>query len=100
MILVMGSFRESIQDLRRNVEIVSRKQVAFDEIKIALRTSSELAGENVVKDGGVEVGAMLGEELEFGARAEHSLTIFSLKNFRKEFANIEEDMDVGSTACA
>jgi len=58
MILVMGSIRESIQDLRRNVGIVSREQVAFDEIKIALRTSSELAGENVVKDGGAEVGAM------------------------------------------
>ena len=58
MILVMGSIRESIQDLRRNVGIVSREQVAFDEIKIAFRTSAELAGENVVKDGGVEVGAM------------------------------------------
>ena len=44
--------------MRRNVGIVSREQVAFDEIKIALRTSSELAGENVVKDGGAEVGGM------------------------------------------
>ena len=58
MILVMGSIRESRQDLRRNVGIVSREQVAFVEIKIALRTSSELAGENVAKDGGIEVGAI------------------------------------------
>jgi len=35
--------------------------------------------------------------LTFGARDEQSLTIFSLKNLRKELAKVLEEMEVGST---
>ena len=63
MIVVIGRIRESRQDLRRNVGIVSSEQVAFDEIKIAFRTSLGLARENSTKPGGVEVGGKCGKEL-------------------------------------
>ena len=52
MILVMGCIKESRQDLRRKVGIVSRQQVALEDVRIALRTSSELDGEKMVRDGG------------------------------------------------
>ena len=41
MILVIGRIRESRQDLRRKVGMISREQVALDDIKIAFRTSLE-----------------------------------------------------------
>ena len=94
----MGSIKESRQDLRRKVGMVSREHVAFDDIKIAFLTSSGLAGGNVAKDGGIERGALWGEESIFGTREEVSLIILSLKNLRKELANVEEDTEVGSTA--
>jgi len=56
MILVIGRIRESRQDLRRKVGIISREQVALDEIKIAFRTSLEVARENSAKTGGIEEG--------------------------------------------
>ena len=56
MILVMGSIKESRQDLRRKVGIISREQIAFDERRIAIRTSAGLAEEKVVKGGGIGVG--------------------------------------------
>ena len=43
MIVVIGSIRESIQDLARKVGIITREQVALDEIKIAFRTSLQVA---------------------------------------------------------
>ena len=97
MILVIGRIRESRQDLRRKVGIISREQVALDEIKIAFRTSLEVARENSAKTGGIEEGERWGEELTFGTRDEHSLIISSLKNLRKEAARVEEEMEVGST---
>jgi len=54
--LVMGVMRESRQDLRRKVGIVSREQVALEDIRMARRTSSWLVGEKVLKDGGLEEG--------------------------------------------
>ena len=56
MILVIGRIRESRQDLRRKFGILSRQQVALDEIKIAFRTSLEVARENSAKTGGIEEG--------------------------------------------
>ena len=58
MTLVIRRIRESGQDLRRKVEIISREQVAFDEIKIAFRTSLEVARENSEKTGGIEEGGI------------------------------------------
>ena len=56
MMLVMGVMRESRQDLRTKVRIVSREQVALEDIRMARRTSSWLVGEKVLKDGGLEEG--------------------------------------------
>jgi hypothetical protein len=97
MILVIGVVKESRHDLRRKVGITSREQVALDDIKIAFRTSSELAGEKLERHGGISVGEIWGEEVKFGAREEHSLLILSLKKLRKEFAKCEEDKELGST---
>ena len=97
MILVIGRIRESRQDLRRKVGIISKEQVAFDEIKIALRTSLEVARENSSKAGGIEGGGKWGDKFVFGTKDEQSLIIFSLKNLRKEAARVEEEMEVGST---
>src|SRR6267154_6070816 len=79
MILVMGVIRESRQDLRRKVGMISREQVALDDIRIARRTSSWEVGEKVLKDGGLEVDGRLGEEVEFGVREDDSIVILSLK---------------------
>ena len=80
MILVIGRIKESRQDLRRKVGIISREQVAFDEIKIAFRTSLEVARENSDKTGGIEDSGKWGEELTLGTRDEQSLIIFHWKN--------------------
>ena len=56
MTLVMGVMKESRHDLRRKVRIVSRKQVALEDFRMARRTSSWLTGEKVLKDGGMEAG--------------------------------------------
>ena len=56
MVLVMGVMIESRHDLRSKVGIVSREQVALEEIRMARRISSWLVGEKVLKDGGIEVG--------------------------------------------
>ena len=97
MIFVIGRIRESRQDLRRKVGIISREQVAFDDIKIAFLTSLEVARENSAKTGGIEEGGKWGEDLTSGTKDEQSFIIFSLKNFRKEVAKVEEEIEVGST---
>ena len=56
-----------------------------------------MAGENSDKTGGIEEGEKWGDKLLFGTKDEQSLIIFSLKNFRKEVAKIEEEIEVGST---
>jgi len=44
------------QDLRRHVGMKSREQVALEEERTALRTSSKVAGVKVDKAGGQESG--------------------------------------------
>src|SRR2546425_1141 len=56
MMLVIGVIRESRQDLRRKVGMVSREQVALEDIRMACRTSSWLVGEKVLKGGGLQEG--------------------------------------------
>ena len=56
MMLVIGVIRESRQDLRRKVGMVSREQVALEDIRMACRTSSWLVGEKVMKDGELDEG--------------------------------------------
>jgi len=45
IMLVIGSRRESRQDLSRKVGMISRSQEAFDDLRIAILTSSVDAGE-------------------------------------------------------
>ena len=56
MMLVMGLMRESTQNLRRKVGIVTREQVALEDIIMAWLTSPWLFREEVLKDGRLEVG--------------------------------------------
>ena len=52
--VVMGRRKASRHDLRRDVGIRSREQVASEEDSMADRTSSIVAGENVEREGGGE----------------------------------------------
>ena len=61
MMLVIGSRRESRQDFRRNVGIISRAQEAFEDLRIAVLTSSMLAGEKDERQGGTICGVVCGE---------------------------------------
>jgi len=45
IMLVIGSRRESRQDLSRKVGMISRSQEALDDLRIAILTSSVHAGE-------------------------------------------------------
>ena len=56
-----------------------------------------MARENSAKTEGIEEGRKWGEEFAFWTKDEQSLIIFSLKNFRKEVAKVEDEIDVGST---
>ena len=57
MMLVMGSKRESRQDLRRKVGMISRPQEAFEDLRIVIFTSSGVAGENDEREGGTNSGS-------------------------------------------
>ena len=59
----IGRIRESRQDLRRKVGIISREQVALDENRIAFRTSLEVARENSGNTGGIEEDGKWGEDM-------------------------------------
>ena len=54
MRVVMGRRKASRHDLRRDVGIRSREQVASEEDSMADRTSSIVTGENVEREGGGE----------------------------------------------
>jgi hypothetical protein len=95
--VVIGWIRELRQDLRRKVGMVSRVQDALDDMRMACRTSSELAGEKLSSLGGGKSGAICGEEFVLLGREEHSLVIFWSKNWRKELASEEGEMKLGST---
>ena len=55
IMLVMGSKRESRQDLIRKVGMISRAQEALEDLRIAALTSSVLAGEKDERRGGTRV---------------------------------------------
>ena len=57
MMVVMGSKRESRQDLRRKVGMISRQQEALEDLRIAIFTSSGVAGENDEREGGTNGGS-------------------------------------------
>ena len=52
MMLVIGSRRESRQDLSRKVGMISRAQEEFEDRRIAVLISSMLAGEEDKRQGG------------------------------------------------
>ena len=76
IMLVMGSKRESRQDLIRNVGMISRAQEALEDLRIAALTTSLLAGEKDERLGGTRGGSMCGETLLLEVKAEQSLVIF------------------------
>ena len=63
IMLVIGSRRESRQDLSRKVGMISRSQEALEDLRIAVLTSSVLAGEKDDKRGGIRGGSVWGETL-------------------------------------
>ena len=63
IMLVIGSRRESRQDLSRKVGMISRSQEALEDLRIAVLTSSVLAGEKDDKRGGIMGGSVWGETL-------------------------------------
>ena len=63
MMLVIGSRRESIQDLSRKVGMISRAQEEFEDRRIAVLTSSMLAGEKDERQGGTIGGVVGGEAI-------------------------------------
>ena len=73
--------------------IVSREQVALEDIRIARRTSFCEAGEKELKDRGLEVDGRWGEEVGFGVSEDDSLVILSLKKSRNELAKHDEDIN-------
>ena len=63
IMLVMGSKRESRQDLIRKVGMMSRAQEALEDLRIAALTSAMLAGEKDERQGGTRGGSICGETL-------------------------------------
>src|SRR6187399_3772766 len=61
IMLVIGSMRESRQDLSRKVGMISRAQEEFEDLRIAVLTSSMLAGEKDERQGGTIGGVVCGE---------------------------------------
>jgi len=61
MMLVIGSRRESRQDLSRKVGMISRAQEEFEDRRIAVLTSSMLAGEKDERQGGTTGDVVCGE---------------------------------------
>ena len=56
--LVMGMIRESRQDLSKKVGMMSRVQEALEDLRMAAFTSSGLAGEKLVRQGGTRGGSI------------------------------------------
>ena len=65
IMLVIGSSRESRQDLSRKVGIISRSQEALEDLRIAILTSSVLAGEKDERRGGARTGSMWGRRCDW-----------------------------------
>ena len=59
MIVVIGGRRQSIHDFRRIVGMISREHVEFEDERMALRTSSMVAGGKSERGrGGMEGGGL------------------------------------------
>lgn len=89
--VVIGIRRESMQDLSSLVGIRSREHVALDEDRMALRTSSVVAGKNSERGGGGKRGGgfKIWYEADVrGLKREQRLTILLSKNWRKEEARV------------
>ena len=96
MILVRGGSRESMHDFRSFVGIRSSEHVAFEEERIALRTSRVVAGRKSERGG----GALEGGGLRFRIRARgvklaQRFVILSSKNCRKTEAREEGQVVFG-----
>ena len=94
MILVITISRESMQDFRSFVGIRSSEHVAFEEERIALRTSMVVAGKKSERGGGALEGGGLRFRTIAGVRGVNlaqRFVILSSKNCRKaeamEWAN-------------
>ena len=91
IIVVIGIRRESMQDFSSLVGIRSRGQVALVEDRMALRTSSVVAGRNSERGGGGTRGGGLRIWYEAevrGMKNEQRFAILLLKNWRKEEARV------------
>jgi hypothetical protein len=95
MRVVIGWIRASRQDLSKEVGMMSSEQVAFEELRIAERISSGLAGEKFERIGGCEDGGECGETKERDGKLADSLEILSLKNERKEEASCDAEEQTG-----
>ena len=97
MRVVIGKMRTSRQDLRREVGMKSREQVALEEDKIAERTSAVVAGRKDERRGGWMGGGRWREEegREEEEKEEVSLRILSPKKFKKEVARREGEEEGG-----
>src|SRR6267154_5665694 len=98
MRVVIGKTRTSRQDLRREVGMKSREQVALEEDKIAERTSAVVAGRKDERSGGGGGGGGRGGEekgREEEEKEEVSLRILSPKKLKKEVARREGEEEGG-----
>jgi len=93
--VVMGVRRESKQDLRNHVGIMSREQEESGEERIRFLTSSGVVGENVHRRGGATSGVMCGEG-RTEIIEERNLEILSEKRLRKASGSSESDKEEGS----
>src|SRR5260221_4156715 len=77
-----GAERMSAQDLRREVGIGSRRQVALEESRISLWISEAVVGKNSFRVGGERGDVVNGSDRAVG-RFEAREVILSIKNFEK-----------------
>ena len=76
--------------------MTSREQVAFEDLSIAMRTSSVEAGKKWERQGGGIIGAGSGTNATLVGKLDDNLVILSLKNLRKEEARVVGDVKVGN----
>jgi hypothetical protein len=87
--LVMGRMRESRQDFKRDVGMMSKEQVEFEDLRMKFRISRGVARVNEKRVvGGVGGGEYGSKCCETGKEAV-SLEIFSEKKVRKEEARVD-----------
>ena len=88
--VVIGMISASRQDLRSLVGIKSEEQVESEARNIALRTSSEVAGEKEERGRGGKGGWRFGAlSADIGGSLEQSAVILSSKNCKNEAARAD-----------